>query len=130
MNTHLLCFSRRSLGLCFCFLLPFFSFGAISLILPLANAQVAQQSREPGVPLRLPRQQAKTISALSGVVRSGGASTAQTPVAGASLQLQNPATGVTTTSSANGEGVFRMFPLPAGDYSLHVQADGHAPLAL
>ncbi len=119
MNTHLPCFSRRSLGLCFCFLL-----------LPVANAQEVQQSREPGVPLRLPRQQAQTIAALDGVVRSGGEPTAQAPVAGASLRLQNLATGVSTASSANGEGVFRMFPLPAGDYSLHVQADGHAPLAL
>jgi hypothetical protein len=99
-------------------------------ILPVAGAQEAQQSREPGAPLRLPRQQAQTSAALDGIVRSGSESSAQVPVAGASLRLRNLATGATTDSSSDGEGVFRVFPLAPGEYSLQLHADEYAPFAL
>src|SRR5260221_5820000 len=85
---------------------------------PCWSAQESQQSREPGAQLRLPRQQAQTSAALDGVVRSvSSGAGAQLPVSGAALHLQNLASGAVTEASANGEGVFRGFPLIPGDYS-------------
>src|SRR5258708_30735660 len=98
---------------------------------PCCPAQEPQQSREPGAQLRLPRQQAQTSAALDGIVRStsSGAS-AQLPVSGAVLHLQNLASGAVTEASANGEGVFRVFPLIPGDYSLQLQAAGYSAFSL
>ncbi|HVH50221.1 MAG TPA: carboxypeptidase-like regulatory domain-containing protein, partial [Candidatus Bathyarchaeia archaeon] len=92
--------------------------------------QEAQQSREPGGQLRLPRQHAQTNAALDGVGRLGAAGGEQIPAAGAVLQLQNLTTGESREYLANGEGLFRIFPLAPGDYSLHVHAEGYATFTL
>ncbi len=93
-------------------------------------AQGAQQSREPGTQLRLPRQQAQTNAALDGVVRSGTAGGEQLPVAGAVLQLQDLTSAESKEYFASGEGVFRVFPIVPGNYSLRVQAEGYAAFSL
>src|SRR5258707_2286053 len=104
---------------------------AAFLAAPCWSTQESQQSREPGAQLRLPRQQAQTSAALDGVVRSVSSdASAQLPVSGAALRLQNLASGAVTEASANGEGVFRVFPLIAGDYSLQVQAAGYSAFSL
>ena len=102
------------------------SFAVIYLILlaQAAASQEAQQSREPGPPLRLPRQQARFTAALDGVVRSASGTAAPLPVAGALLTLRNISSNTVTLLTASGEGVFRGFPLAPGDYSLEVQAEG------
>jgi len=80
--------------------------------------------------VRLPRQQAQTNAALDGVVRSFPASGGQIPVAGAILQLQSLTSTESGEYSANGEGVFRIFPIVPGDYSLRVHAEGYAGFSL
>ncbi len=107
------------------FLAPAFSFGSTA-----AAAQEAQQSREPGAKLRLPRQQAQTNAALDGVVRSGAAGGGQIPVAGAVLQLQDLTSAESKEYFANGEGVFRILPIVPGEYSLRVHAEGYAAFSL
>ena len=107
------------------FLAPAFSFGTVA-----AAAQEAQQSREPGAQLRLPRQQAQTNAALDGVVRSGTAGGAPVPVAGAVVQLQNLTSAESKEYFANGEGVFRIFPIVPGDYSVVAHAEGYAVFLL
>ena len=94
-------------------------------------AQESQQSREPAPQLRLPRQQAQASAALDGAVRrASSAADTRIPVSGAVLRLQNLGTNAITDISANGEGVFRAFPIAPGDYSLRVQADGYAAFDL
>jgi len=95
-----------------------------------SSAQEAQQSREAGPPIRIPRQQAQATAALDGVVRSGSGSAAQPPIAGAALTLRNNASNAIAQVTANGEGIFRAFPLVPGDYSLIVHADGFADFSL
>jgi hypothetical protein len=97
---------------------------------PFDCAQEAQQSRERGAEFRLPRQQAQSSTALDGTVRAVSTPGSQLPVAGAILQLQDLSSNATKEYSANGEGVFRIFPLAPGDYSLRIQAEGFAILAL
>ena len=92
--------------------------------------QLSQESREPGGQLRIPRQQAQTVAALDGIVRSGSVPETALPVAGALLTLKNPSTGAFVAISANAEGVFRISGLVPGDYSLRVQAAGYAEFAL
>jgi Carboxypeptidase regulatory-like domain len=102
-----------------------------SVILPARGAccQEARQTREPGSPVRLPRQQAQNLAALDGVVKSGPAPAAGPAVSGAVLTLRNVRSGAVTQISASGEGVFRVFPLAPGDYVLDVHADGFADFA-
>src|SRR6266446_8817997 len=100
MQTNSKRFARRSLRRCrwlllFLHLTPFF--GSC-----VAGAQEAQQSRESGGQLRLPRQQAQTNAALDGVIRSGPASGGQIPVVGATVQLRNVSSNSTREYSANG----------------------------
>src|SRR5882724_13085888 len=126
MQINSTCFARLSLRLCRCcsvllYLWQAFSFGGV-----VAEAQEAQQSREQGGQVRLPRQQAQTNAALDGVVRSGPASGGQIPVVGATVRLRNVSSNSTREYSANGEGVFRIFPLVPGDYSLLVHAQGYS----
>src|SRR5262249_2533309 len=90
--------------------------------------QEARQTREPGAPVRLPRQQAQNFAALEGVVMSGPA-LAGSPAGGALLTLRNVSSGAVTQISASGEGVFRAFPLTPGDYLLDVHADGFSDFA-
>ena len=70
------------------------------------------------------------ISCCIRVVRSGSGSAAQPPIAGAALTLRNNASNAIAQASANGEGVFRVFPLIPGNYSLIVHADGFADFSL
>src|SRR5258708_11569860 len=134
MQTNSKRFARRSLRLCRCrWLLLFLS--VASFFTPffagcVAEAQEAQQSRETGGQLRLPRQQAQTNAALDGVIRSGPADGGQIPVPGATVQLRNLSSNSTKGYSANGEGVFRIFPLVPGDYSLLVHAQGYFSFSL
>ena len=93
-------------------------------------AQEVQQSREPGPQIRLPRQQAQTSAALDGVVRSGHTPGPQIPVPGATLTLQNLSSNSSAEYTSNGEGIFRIFPLTPGEYSLRVQADGYLEFKL
>jgi Carboxypeptidase regulatory-like domain len=130
MQTNSKRFARRPVRpyrwcLVLLFLALAFSFGAV-----VAAAQEAQQSRELGAQVRLPRQQAQTNAALDGVVRSGTATGEQIPAAGAVLQLQNLASAEGQEYFANGEGVFRIFPIAPGEYSLHVHAEGYANFSL
>jgi hypothetical protein len=104
-------------------------------VLPTEDSLFAhgpQESRQPGAQLRIPRQQAQTTAALDGIVRSASpvGSGAQLPVAGALLTLRNLASNASTQAVANGEGVFRVFPLAPADYSLQVHADGFAEFDL
>ena len=92
--------------------------------------QGAQESREPGGSLRIPRQQAQTVAALDGIVRSGSQAETSLPVVGASLTLENQATSARAAISANGEGVFRISALTPGNYSLRVRAQGYAEFFL
>ena len=129
MQTNAKRLARRSLLLCRICLLVFvpLSFFCASRVL---EAQEAQQARESGGQLRLPRQQAQSDAALDGVIRSGPASRAQVPVAGAIVQLRNSGSNTSTEYSTNGEGVFRVFPLVPGEYSLLVLAQGYASFSL
>src|SRR5215470_17368756 len=111
---------RLRLAITLCVWLP--------LVAPGAPAQQSRESREPPVERRLPRQQAQAAAALDGVVRAENGSGA--PVPGALLELRPEAGGPATRAYATAEGVFRIFPLAPGGYSLEVTAEGHAPLEL
>ena len=130
MNLKPRCYPRRCLRLCRNHSLLVLFVVASLAFAPFDCAQEAQQSRERGAEFRLPRQQAQSSSALDGAVRFVSTPASQLPVAGAILQLQELSSHATKEYSANGEGVFRIFPLAPGDYSLRVQAEGFAILAL
>jgi len=123
-------FARRSLRQCRCCTVLLFLSHVLSVGGTAARAQGAQESREPSAQLRLPRQQARTNAALDGVVRSNTAGGGQIPVAGAVLQLQNLTSAESKEYFANGEGVFRIFPIVPGDYSFRVRAEGYAAFSL
>jgi len=97
-----------------------------------ANQQAnAQQSRQtPAQTLRIPRQQAQTTAALDGLVRDSGFSNITVPVPGAILTLRNLQTGQTISSASNGEGIFRIFPVPPGHYELRVTAPDYSPFLI
>jgi hypothetical protein len=95
-----------------------------------ATQDSAKQSRESGAPLRIPRQQAQTTAALDGVVRDAGFSNIILPVPAAVLTLRNLQTGQLFSATTSGEGVFRLFPLPPGQYQLRVEAKDYAPFVL
>lgn len=117
-----LCLQRS----CFVFLASFLLCGFAAIT---SGAQQAQQSRETGPPLRIPRQQAQVAAALDGVVRSASGA-AVLPVPGALLTLQSIASNSSTQSTASAEGIFRVFPLVPGDYTLTVHADGFSDFRL
>src|ERR1700688_2495718 len=129
MQTIPCCSSRSLASWCRRLLLCLLALMASHAADSIAKAQEAQQSREPEIAIRLPRQQAMTNAALDGALRSGAVA-AQLPVAGATLTLQNLASKVTANYSANGEGIFRIFPLAPGEYALRVEAEGYAPFLL
>jgi hypothetical protein len=94
-------------------------------------AQVpATQSREPASPTRIPRQQAQNTTALDGIVRDAGFLSSTLPVPGATLTLRNAQSGQVFITTTSGEGVFRLFPLPPGQYQLRVEAKDYAPFVL
>jgi hypothetical protein len=94
------------------------------------RAQSAQESRELAAPQRIPRQQVQTSAALEGIIRGGSLAGTQLPVAAATLQLQNLASKTVVQAVADGEGVFRIFPLAPGDYSLRVKAGAYSEFTL
>jgi len=123
------CSARRYLRLYCCSFL-FCAATGQALLAASDCAQEAQQTRETGVQLRLPRQQAEQSAAFDGTVRSGAPQGGQIPVAGAKLYLQEFSSHTVTEMAANGEGVFRVFPMAPGEYSLLVESDGYAPFAM
>lgn len=107
------------------------AFCGILLMAAPVDGQEAQLSREPGAQVRLPRQQAQTSAAIDGTVKAVVSSSAlPLPVSGAILRIQNLSTTAVTEATANGEGVFRIFPMLPGDYSLRVRAKDYATFAL
>src|SRR5262249_31825261 len=124
----------RSACLIFCLRFWFLCLGSLfvsALSSQVFSAQESQQSREPGPPMRIPRQQAPANAALEGGVRSAsGSSAGPLPVAGAVLMLRNNASNAWIQVTASGEGVFRAFPVLPGDYSLNVHANGFADFGL
>jgi hypothetical protein len=88
----------------------------------------AKQTREQGPALRIPRQQAQTTAALDGVVRDT-TNTAR-PVAAAVMTLRNTQTGQMFSATTSAEGIFRIFPVPPGQYQLRVEAKDYAPFIL
>jgi hypothetical protein len=130
MHINSMCLRGRCLSLR-CRSCRFVVLFVVSLsFIPFVFAQEAQQSRETGGPIRLPRQQAQTSAALDGIVRSILVGGSQVPVAGAILSLRNISSNLTSESSTNAEGVFRIFPVVPGDYYLSVQANGYAAFVL
>ena len=99
--------------------------------LPQTNAHgQVRSSTEQGPAMRIPRQEASSTAALDGVVRSSTPTGASNPVPGAQLTLRNLQTGQHYTSIANGEGLFRIFPLAPGRYELNAEAAGAESLVL
>ena len=90
----------------------------------------ARQSSEQGPPLRIPRQQAQTTAAVDGLVRDTSASGATRPVPSALLTLRYVPSGQIFNAVTSAEGVFRIFPLPPGNYELRVEAKDYAPFIL
>jgi len=90
----------------------------------------AKQSSEQGPPLRIPRQQAQSTAALDGLVRDAGSSKGAIPVPAAIVTLRQAQSGQIFSASASAEGVFRIFPLPPGNYELRVEAKDYAPFVL
>jgi hypothetical protein len=108
------------------FVAPAMEPGAVALA---QNSQAgatgpATPTHEQGPVMRIPRQQASSTAAVDGVVRSSTATGVDTPVPGAVVTLRNLQTGQTYRSSTNGEGLFRIFPLPPGHYELNVESAG------
>jgi hypothetical protein len=87
-----------------------------------------KQTREQGPALRIPRQQAQTTAALDGLVRD--ATNTARPVAAAVLTLRNTQTGQMFSATISAEGIFRIFPVPPGQYQLRVEATDYAPFVL
>jgi hypothetical protein len=94
-----------------------------------ASGQV-RQSREPAPAIRIPRQQALHSTALEGLVRAALVAGVSAPIPGAQLMLHNLQTGQLFRCTANGEGLFRIFPLPPGGYELRVEATGYSALVV
>jgi Carboxypeptidase regulatory-like domain len=97
---------------------------------PVPVQNDVQQSREPGPPRRIPRQQALTIAALDGVVREAALPGSARPVAAAQLTLRNLQTAQVLRAVTSGEGVFRFLLVPPGHYELSVEAENYAPFAI
>jgi hypothetical protein len=106
------------------------SASAVAAQRPQPETQQLKQSREPGPTIRIPRQQALNTTALDGVVRSSVIAGASTPIPGALLTLRNLRDGQLVSTTANGEGLFRIFPLPPGQYELRAEAAGYLVLVL
>jgi len=107
------------------------TFASLNLQQPSAQQPAAQQSTEPAMrPQRIPREQAQGTAALDGIVRDSGFSGTTIPVPGALVTLRNLQTGQTISGVANGEGVFRIFPILPGNYDLRVTAQDYGPFAI
>jgi len=95
-----------------------------------ATQEPAKQTREPGPPLRIPRQQAQTTAAVDGTVRDGSNPNNPLPVPGAAVTLHNLQTGQTYRADSSAEGVFRLFPVAPGHYEVRVEAQNYAAFAV
>jgi hypothetical protein len=89
-----------------------------------------QESRVPGPPQRIPRQQALLSAALDGVVRESISASDSRPITAAQLTLRNLATGQMLRTTTSSEGIFRIVPAPPGRYELRVDAESYAPLTI
>jgi hypothetical protein len=121
----LACFLRRAAfaGTLLVWLSAFHSFGSL--------AQPPQEPAQGAVSQRIPRQRAETTAALDGVVRSADAKPeSRLPVPGAALTLQSNTSNAIVKAVANGEGVFRIFPLTPGEYSMRISAEGYSEFEL
>jgi Carboxypeptidase regulatory-like domain len=93
---------------------------------PSAPSQISvQESRTPGPPTRIPRQQALVTSAIDGVVIESSTTTSR-PIAAAQLTLRNLATQQILHTATNAEGIFRLVPIPPGRYELRIEAENFA----
>ena len=63
-------------------------------------------------------------------MRDSSAPDATRPVAAAILTLSNSQSGQGFSATTSDEGVFRIFPLPPGNYQLRVEAKDYAPFVL
>ena len=99
---------------------------------PQQDSGQAKESHEPAPPIRIPRQQAANVTALEGIVRSSAPEGANLglPVSGAQISLRNLQTGKVIVALANGEGLFRIFPLAPSHYEVKVDAAGFATFVL
>lgn len=84
------------------------------------------QQEKPG-PQRIPRQSRGEGGAVEGLIRQAGDVSKIHAVAGALVSVRNLATGAIHATRANGDGVFRVLSLPAGEYELKIEADGFQP---
>ena len=118
---------------CLCF---FFSFALAAKTFqdrattPAPAQSSAKESREQGPLQRIPRQQAQNTAALDGFVRDGSTPSNPLPVPGAVLTLWNLQSGQTFTAASSAEGIFRLFPMPAGKYELRAEAQNYASFVL
>jgi hypothetical protein len=94
------------------------------------SPSTAQESRTPGPPQRIPRQQALLASALDGAVREALSATDSRPIPAAQLTLRNLATSQILRARTSAEGIFRIVPVPPGYYALHVEAETYRPLVI
>jgi len=120
---------RRVLAIACCAYL-FSELGAGLATASQLSPNVTSQARDLGKPVRIPRQQAFTTSALDGIIRDAGFPNTTLPVPAAQLLLRNLQSGETFRAAASGEGVFRIFPLPPGHYELRVEAKNYATFVL
>jgi len=100
------------------------------IIVTQAQEPSTKETRELAAPQRLPRQQAANSAALEGVVRDARSPESRIPIPGAQITLRALPSGPVLQSTATGEGVFRLFPLAPGHYSLSVESPGYAPFAI
>ncbi len=125
--------AQRAFGV-ICCIAPFGVASRIAATPPRQAAPPAQnsakKSSEQGPPVRIPRQQAQTSAALDGVVRGASVPGATRPVPAAVVTLHNVESEQTFSAMTSVEGVFRIFPLPAGHYQLRVEAKDYAPFAI
>jgi Carboxypeptidase regulatory-like domain len=97
---------------------------------PTATQDTEKLSRESGPPLRIPRQQALTTAAIDGTIREAGSTSTSRPVPAANISLRNLESGKVFQVATSGEGVFRIFPLPPGNYEVRVEAKDHAQFVI
>ncbi len=93
---------------------------------PSSAQATVQESREPGPPQRIPRQQALIVSALDGRIREAISPSQSRPVVAAQITLRNLQTGQLLHALTSGEGIFRIVPIPPGHYELRVEAENYA----
>jgi Carboxypeptidase regulatory-like domain len=92
-----------------------------------AQNNTVQESRQPGPPQRIPRQQALSSAAVDGVIRQAATANESRPVPAAQITLRNLQSTQIVRAFASGDGVFRIVPVPPGHYEFHVEAENFAP---